>query len=979
MLKNIKENFSKDSENSKVSTRSKCSILSLKSYKSVIKPSFKLVENGDRILLLKDLFVLFLTSNLCDSVLDEIRFLLEVISKRISISNASHDNSIKLATLRTLFISYHNCFYFAYELFVEVFIRNTFIHFLNITAFNHILECGYLVDFRPDADLRSSIETLKERKCFFHPCPPNRTLSSFVMFQPDTDCKSNFPNVHSFTLFRKQRDQFYNLFKCYNENHWFVALAQDKKVQHCFESNIRAMFALSKDVGNSYHLARLFVDQLQRTCTDEVVAESKKANKILTSRNETDSISITEDRFKKLHNRFVNKNPNGPTVAENLFDDQFNLNEKFFRDFIYYADSYSFNEQLKLILKSKLLELTTSDVLFNENAIQSELRENFTIHITNLNLLAKILGFVCYYSLEATRYESQRNHSDFYPQQRSLRHQSNHYMPILDIETYLANSMKNHLLIVAIPWVIHFLSFVDQISLSFEYFDNVMTILMLIYKCYLPVLSTIYVEKFHFASCNRIFIQLYLEKLFTNKKFAFQNRFKEFVKNNTNQVQFSAELREKLRNEPPLETVQLDFNTDLLDSDVIGYFFPNFSKMVVEVFKQIPSDFRKITPTCVSVNPDSFASTSTRLQNKVEDMFVNIHSSSMKKCIQFVNDQLSASCIKMIKTKLFPKSKRHFEEFLRENSDLRSITDVNDIGKRSKLVIGLANRIRGECKESIENCCATKVETIFSLLLTDEWDSSVINFAIKMCLRNIELRCTNWIDSNITDDLIKCDLVAYIRNGGEKNNCRPKPTAITSEQSNLFPETVYRLREILSQLSQGNLANIAITASVVELLASIDRTQSLDHLHTSNGKFFHSASVTLAMAIVVHSPQSMNDHLIDCFIDFWTKNCFTPKRMICPKHLHWLSRTDSPIASWLKFEFLLKRMLKAKVISFVDVEEESLAVLKCDWNANLLNKLASVLQALVDTVRLDATATRATISPEIVEWLSWICAENNFT
>lgn len=942
--------------------------------KAVIKPNLEFVEHSSQIILLKDLFLFLLLNNFCDNILEEIRFIFEIINKRIT--NKAQE-IVSSLTLKIIFNNYHNCYYFVYMLFDDILIKKGFIEFLNTTAFNYVLGNSHLFDFQKDHNIRTLIENFKQSKSVSL-LSTNKSENLFVLFQPDTDSKSNFPNAFSFTAFRKQRDQFYNLFKCYNDNLWFLKIAHEKKIQNLFENNLRTMFSFSKDVGNSYHLARLFVDQLQKASNCEMF-ESKKSNKFVSTQNEVEQISITEDKFKKLHNRFVNKAPCGLSVAENLFDDHFNQNEKFFRDFIYFADSYSFNEQLKLILKSKLIELTTSDILFNENIIQNELTENFVIHITNLNLLAKILGFVCFYNLETTRYDSPKKHIDFFKQQKSLRFDTGFQAPILDIETYLVNSLQNHVLIVAIPWVVHFLFFVDQITLTIDYFDDVLTILILVYKYYLPTLTNNSTTRQTFL--NRMFIQLYLEKLFFIKKFSFQDRMSKIL-NNKPKNDFFHQLKEKLQNvDHHFDSNNLDFNTEMVNADVIAHFFPIFSKMVVEVFKQAPNEFRKITPTCVSIKQDTgFISTSKKvqMQNRIEDMFLNIHSSSMKKCIQFLSDQLAVTCIKHIKLNLYLCLKRKFfDDYLNSDPEL----SYEDLIKQMDLIVNITKSIRNECKNSVKEISTNKVKTIFPLIVHEQWDTSVINFAIKLCLRNIELRSSNWIDLNITDEVIKTDLCSYIR----ENNVNNKKSVVvshdfnTNEHNRLFSNTVYDLRESLLNLINQNHKEMD-NSSVKTLLDSAHIARQTNHLHSSNSKFFDLIVLDLSMSIITFKPELLDEDLFDCFIDFWVKNKVTYNRLICVKFFYLLNKTESPQMTWLKYEFLLKRMLKDKIIQFTDIEEGTLSVLKCDWHSSMLNRFASLLKSLVDYVQSQQIICEdnQTISPEIVDWLSWICVEDNF-
>src|SRR5699024_8682890 len=150
------------------------------------------------------------------------------------------------------------------------------------------------------------------------------------------------------------------------------SVSTDRKVQNIFVSSIRSMLSMSKDVGNCYHLARLFVSQLLKSCYDTCDSKKSATNRNAAS-NQTNRILSDQERFKKLQDRFVKKAPNDNRLSCNLLEESFNQKERFFRDFIYYSDSHSFNEQLKLVLKSQIIDLTTSDIYnFVENSIEDE-------------------------------------------------------------------------------------------------------------------------------------------------------------------------------------------------------------------------------------------------------------------------------------------------------------------------------------------------------------------------------------------------------------------------------------------------------------------------------------------------------------------------------------------------------------------------------------------------------------------------------
>lgn len=1023
MLKSFKLNIASNSTPStSISTPSN---LKVKKY-SVIEPKYELVTSVKEIVKLKSIYVHLLLNNHIANFMEEIKFVLEIINKRTMCDCASKSDAQQQkqqTIIEKIFSTYHNCFHFVYLVFEELFIQNLFINFLDYKTLNHIFSNVYLFDYKKNDS--STLITLKEvvEQAYlgrYSDCTQKSASSdntNFVFFQPDTDSKSNFPNDQSFSIFRKQRDDFYRLFKNYHDNNLAASISVDRKVQGIFVSSIRSMLNMSKDVGNSYHLARLFVSQLMKSCCNSDSRNGKEVSNGLNNSNNrvnsnpTNRILNDQDKFKRLSDRFVKKSShNDMHLTSNLLDESFTSKERFFRDFIYYSDSHSFNQQLKLILKSQIIELTTSDIFnFGENcSINDECDKGFLVHLARLNLLAKFLGFLCFYPLDTSiNNEKMMEKKEFLTQQTSLRTLSPAKIPFLDIETYLVNSMEKHVLIVAVPWVVEFLLFADQITLSLTYYENVLALLCLIYKFYLPNLTTLTAQLNAQVSYIRLFIQLFIEKLFSIKKFSAPVRLQTLVDNmkEKNQIEVFNQMFSKIKPSSDdssmvrcLEELYLDFHNEVFDFELISAFFPQFSRLITDQFKQFSNEVRKITPTTVSVKQttptrqvnNAFTSmntlnTSSAIQTEAEQCFLNIHSNSLKKCIYFLNDRISATCIKRIQCDIFPGAKStHFASFFASNPELQSDPATLEVKKNIDLTAKLADSIRAECKAFLPEYSNQKVATIFPMIMLDDLDESVVAFAMQICLRQIEHRCISWIELNISNDAVYTELVSFMRQQNEPKTMKAQSSSSSEivEQQNVsllysdFEKVFNELRETLNCVLQKRFDQLD-NGQIISLLSKLKSVRKMTFLPVSNVKLFDMTSLDLAICIIAFNPQAMNDGLLDAFMAFWTDRKATFPRVICAKNLHIVNQTKSRITTWVKFEFLLKRMLKAAVINFSDIEECTFGLLKQDWPQNVLVSLASLLSALVEDARQNKLTFDEQSSHEILEWLSWFCSQKD--
>lgn len=560
--------------------------------------------------------------------------------------------------------------------------------------------------------------------------------------------------------------------------------------------------------------------------------------------------------------------------------------------------------------------------------------------------------------------------------------------------------MEHHILVMAVPWVVEFLLFIDQITLTKSpYYENVLSLLCLIYKFYLPSLSQLTEEYSSQVSLTRLVIQQFLEKLFAIKKFNAAGRLKALLETVTDPTDVRSKMFHKVKNATSLANINevyLDFHNDIFDFELISTFFPQFSRLIVEQFKQLSSEGRRITTTRVtSKHPlhspnDVFTSLNTNtkslIQTQAEECFLNIHSHSLKKCIHFLNDRISATCIKRIKCEVYPKTKEtHFTDFVKSNDDFVKEMSISETAKGSsaECIVKLAEAIRSNCKHFVPDYSSKKIKIIFPLIIVDDLDESVIAFAIKICLRHIEQRCNSWIDLNITNETINTDLTAFTRRQGnlaEASKGAPMDSPLHDVASiyTNFEKLVYELREMLLNVNVKHFEKVEIS-HMITLLVRVESLRTLPFLPSSNARLFDQITLDLAISLVACNPQLMTDELLDSFLHLWTSQKVTYNRVLCAKTLYQLSQSTSTISSWLKLEFLMTRMLKGGVIDFDDIEQDALTVLKQNWCPKFLTKLASVLKSLVECAKKANLLTvddEGNSSDRVLDWLSaWLPEE----
>lgn len=1089
---------------------------------TVIKPKYAAATCKEEIVKLKTLYIQLLMNNHTTSLLEEIKFIIAVINKRATSESA--ELSTTADRLQSIFSSYHNCFYFVYLAFEDLFIEHQFINLLSFKAVEQIKSNRILMDYQvDDCEEDEILENLKEliERCYLGQTTDEQQNAEgqnstedddFVYFQPDTDDKSNFPNDQSFYVFRKQRDDFYRLLKRYTEGNWSASIAGDLKVQATFTSFINGILGMSKDVGNYYHLARLFISQLLKSCSHRQRSSSSPSSKKTAgpeqiNRGGTTQLSTNEEKYRKLQDRFERKPRNvGADNSNSLLEEAFTERERFFSDLIYYGDSHCFNEQLKLILKSQILANTSQDMnsfverlllMVGENdgggVDSGESSTSLLAFLGRIHLLAKFFGFLVFYPLNTSLKvvnEKEGGGNSFASQQKSLRsstpaEKAEGEAPIhLDLESYLLRMMEKHYLVVAVPWVVEFLTFIDPITLTMPYYEGVLGLLCLIYKYYLPRLSALTMQrgrqqKYHNSpsvSYTRLFIQLYLERLFAAKKFNAPERLQALAENTANPGEVCAAMFQSAtvrlmngdrRSPSPSSsgdghttTIYLDFHNDIFDFEQMAAFFPHFSRLVELQFKlQASTPFggginsisssenvRKITPTCVTNKPlsvavgsrfssaaftSSSASSSSLpssnlllIQQQAEECFLNTCSKSLRNCIKFVIERVTSAAIKAIKREGYPKAKEvHFAAFLRENGNLFSAGKEPSEGGTKVAPAGgipsvdptarLAATIRADCKAFLGEYADAKLKVLLPHVVDlEELDESVSRFSVHVCLRAVRQTVGSWIELNLTTETVNADLMAYGRGGGGEAAAANQPeTAKTSSPPFTsedvftafakFERLLYDLRTVLCTINghcpattssttaklfspEGQSSTSADSLQQATILQLLRRVQSLRRCPhflllppvASNASLLDQLTLDLALSLVAFRPHLLTDELLDGFTRLWAAEAVTHRRVLCLKTVHLLTRSPaSSISTWLKFEFLLSRLLVAGVVTFSELAESAEAVLKESWPPAVLAKYASLLQALVDCAQSHDLFDYDSAAHQLVDWLAWFVAQ----
>ncbi|KAG1665272.1 Codanin-1 [Nymphon striatum] len=514
---------------------------------------------------------------------------------------------------------------------------------------------------------------LSDKQSLFYSVSDKSNVSG-VSFQVDTDNKSNFATNVAFQTFRKQRDMFYEIIRDWERNHLTCGWSMTENLG----SKIKKAVNLGKDPICFSHFARLFVAQLLLMCKGQRTAENKG--------QEEDFLALTNlmkshpEKMKKLQERFIKPNHVGGPCPPPSFPGC----QEFFKDFILILESPYFIQHLSNHLVSRIHELNqvefdipdydqgTSNGL--EMSVAYEVQEQYYTCLHDLKLLGKLLGFIIFLPYRTKEKLSECILSN------ELTIRSTAAQPI-DILNVLNEAIVKQRKILVIPWIVEFLSMIDAVSSSTDYYQNIFALIVFIYRKYV-------------LKCIETHADLLL---LTSIGWLFQTpNFPESLIFENNQ-----ELVGKLKIVQHFQGLQIESRT-LDNSNVVNQviwysccpFLCELRILVSEFSAGISSQsekVRKITPI-TNLNNGNAAKQEVQLQADLQYYFFSHKSPHLKKSVDFVSDRLASNALWHIRQKIIPEIYSWCTNFLKimvdefeddESQDFKKIQIYSRIKKSS--------------------------------------------------------------------------------------------------------------------------------------------------------------------------------------------------------------------------------------------------------------------------------------------------------
>lgn len=204
--------------------------------------------------LIKHHFVLNITS--------EIYFLISLVLSKYGGNGSETSNpDVSKDSLHNseIFETVHNIVYFGVKSLES---QLSELQFYDKTTIKLLADSERIKDFSPELSKKLTIlaQDKAEKPATEIALPTSQTN---VCFNIDTDNQQNFPDLHGFHAFRKQRDLFYEILRIWETQH----LTPGWDFSQGLLGKIRSLFTFHNGPANLMHLSRLFKNQLLSSCS----------------------------------------------------------------------------------------------------------------------------------------------------------------------------------------------------------------------------------------------------------------------------------------------------------------------------------------------------------------------------------------------------------------------------------------------------------------------------------------------------------------------------------------------------------------------------------------------------------------------------------------------------------------------------------------------------------------------------------------
>ncbi|XP_074091300.1 codanin-1 isoform X3 [Macrotis lagotis] len=882
-----------------------------------------------------------IAENLVPSLFLELFFVLQLLTVRriLEVDDDDLGPSLGGPLKRPLFQSIHDCVFFAVQVLEHQF---QVLSHLDKGTLKLLAENERLLCFSPTLQgrLRDAYESSTAKVSLLLSLP-----AQAVSFQPETDNRANFSSDRAFHTFKKQRDVFYEVLREWEDRHEEPGWDFEKGLGN----RIRSIMSQLSAASSHGHFVRLFQKQLLQMCQNP----SGAGGMALGEAPDPDVLSMLGadklGRLRRLQERLVAPQSSSGPCPPPTFPGW----QGFFRDFILSASSFQFNQHLMDSLSLKIRELNDlslpqhepSDEDGESDVDRQDERRQFASVLLSLRLLAKFLGFVAFLPYRSPEPPPTRELQD---SALALRNQ---VPPVLDVLTLLHQGLQNHQVVLTVPWLVEFLSFVDHIAPLLDYYHSVFSLLLQLYR------SLILTEE------NRRMFFLNKLLLLAVLGWLFQ------IPTVPEDLFFLAEGRLDTLEGATLPLVPGLDTLPVVDQQLLYTCCPFIGELRKLLASWVSGSsgrsggfVRKITPTSTTALGSQTPKTFQGLQAELARAFFHNQPPSLRRTVEFVAERVGSNCIKHIKATFVADLVRQAESLLQEQLGEQE----QEGGASAQLLEALCDQICTEGGQALtqgREFCRKKGPEAVRVLLPEETSPAVLRSAEDIAVGlAIEKACA-WLSANITA-LIRREVKAAVSRTlraqgpdvaaqGERRGCSracehhaPLPSHLISEIKDVLALTVgprdpeegitpEQLETLLQQLRE--------TLQCRQFLCPISE-QQLAKCSVELASFLVADQVpTLGPSTPHRLERGETLALLQTLLSLWHEDFQVPvplQLLLSPRNVGLLA--DTRPREWDLLLFLLRGLVDRGLMGRVEIETCLRSLHQASWPEDFSEELATL-------------------------------------
>ncbi|KAJ8916530.1 hypothetical protein NQ315_000172 [Exocentrus adspersus] len=774
--------------------------------------------------------------------------------------------------------------------------------------------------------------------------PSDGNLQTNVCFDLDTDNRDNFPNDAAFHAFRKQRDLFYEVLAVWENQH----LLPGWSFSSGLGGKIRSLVNLQTDPAAYVHFCRLFKAQLLGTCgkiqKDEALEDIPLPSTLP---------NVDIDKLNRLKSRLITKQTSNGTSST----PSFNGYEEFYRDFIAAAASYAFNRHLCDALIADILELNDTKFICTDleeidGSVDASTRKAYLACLKSLRVLAKFLGYV-----EALPYKSTSSLSNkVVAFQINSRKQT---CPIFDVKNLLDTSIRQHHVILTLPWLTEYLSMLDYVTLRLPYYLSLYETLFDLYR---NVEKTLPNASYY----NLSLVKFTLGRLFELPNFPDSEYFSfcTRITNDSLGVPPKGKCKER----------KLD-DIGIVDDSILYICCPyleEIKKLLSSNAARSSVTVKHITPVTTIQNSDEVVK--KRLEQQLEEAFFNGQPLSLRRTVEFVSERVASACVKHICGCLVPDFKKSALETLRgsliswsneENANSPTREKALKVSLRSKMnqtALSSLQALREACGKEVLSLTKARVGPSISNLLSVDVLPQTRDVCVSITTRMCVERVQQWVNSHITVAVFTKDFNVEAQKV-ERRSVKEKPVFQLPPGGGFKSHdegatSAFHLLEKVKCLSMSILGN---PSEVNEGLVSdlLDEAYfTLTHRCDVNeciAMYTCTLLVDVSLLLMTHKTGLMQKELLKQFLRIW--RCYSGKTgdlfksLFCPRNVMLLAQSCNDIVVWESYAVFVAFLLEENVLTCDELEAQCAGFYRKDWDQVTLGCFTAFQRKFLDCYR----------------------------